>query len=142
MLVVGMSTAAYAEGPCVAIHYGRPGVRGEISMGEVLYNRTHYRKHRISGLRPRPDVEGYIAVRNADYWRIGRNYRALVVFTLPGGGLSRPYWLQPIDYQQARHVTSSRCRIETSEALAASMGWSSFRNDRGRTTAYIVQWER
>jgi hypothetical protein len=111
-------------------------------MGEVVRNRLTVPRHRIEGFAPRRDVEGFIAVRNADAWRIGENWRARVVFRLPDGSYTPPIWLQPADYQQARHMTSSRCRVETSEALARAWGWSYYAHGRGRTTAYIVRWER
>lgn len=134
--------ARYVEGPCEAVHYGRPGHKGEVSMGQVVYNRQHTRKHRIAGFTPRRDVEDFIAVRNADHWRIAQNWRALVVFRLPNGGLSRPVWVQPADYQQRRHMSGPGCRVETSEALAASFGWSMYAQNEGHTTAYILRWER
>lgn len=132
----------YTEGPCIAIHYGRPGYPDEISMAQVVTNRqTCPGRHCISGFVPRKDVSGFIAVRYADFWRIANNYRALVVFRLKNGKDSSPIWLQPADYQAPWDVTSSRCRVETSEAMARSMGWSSFQG-WGRTTAYVVRWER
>jgi hypothetical protein len=134
----------HVEGPCKAVHYGREGSRyNEVSMSEVVANRQLCPgEHCIPTFKPRTDVVDFIAVRNADQWRIAQNWRVLIVFKLPGGGYSRPRWYQPVDYQQRQHMTSGACRVETSERAAASMGWSLFANDEGRTTAYILQWEK
>lgn len=139
-MALWLVTLTPAQGPCLAVHYGRTGVAGEASMSEVVHNRLTEPKYSIPGFAPRPDVAGYIAVRYLDRWRIGENWRALVTFRLPGGGYSDPLWLQPADYQQKRHVRSSQCRVETSATLARSQGWSSYQG-RGRTQAYILRWE-
>ena len=130
------------QGPCKAVHYGREGYKDEVSMAQVVTNRlTCPGPHCTPGFHPRADVTDFIAVRWADRWRVPENWRALVVFHLPSGGYSSPLWLQPADYQAAKDVRSSACRVETSEKLAASQGWSLWQG-WGLTTATIIRWER
>ena len=128
------------EGPCKAVHYGKAGEG--ITMAQVVANRQACPgRHCIEGFRPRQDVVDFIAVRNADQWRIAGNWRALITFRQTDGSWSQPVWLQPADYQKAEDMTSNACRVETSEALAASQGWSLYQG-WGRTSAYILRWEK
>ena len=145
LTVVPGAPTSYQEGPCKAVHYGQEAYdyrRNVTSMREVLTNRlTCPGRHCIRGLVPRRDVVDYIAVRNADQWRIKQNWRALVTFRRPNGTYTTPVWLQPIDYQHISHVTSRACRVEASEKLARSQGWSMYQG-WGLTRAYILRWER
>lgn len=140
-LALALASLPGSQGPCLAVHYGRPGHAGEVSMEHVARVRVCPGRECIQGFEPRTDVAGYIAVRYADRWRIGQNWRALVTFKLPWGGYSAPLWLQPVDYQAPWDVRSAQCRVETSASLASRQGWSIWQG-WGTTRAYIEEWQK